>query len=370
MLSRILNHIVPPTSGQRFASLDGLRAFAVLGVAVSHLPAVIGYPPIAVPWFIAGYFDRAGYLAVTVFFVLTAFLLYFPWAKPDGKPRDVPYYYKRRAWRIMPAYLAALAFGLLAVRLVGIPVEKWDIVAHVFFVHTWHPVWSNTIVTPAWSLPAEIQFYLLLPLLALLLAGRSVGWLLGVAAVGAGVQFFSERVPYDQWVLWNNWPCLALPFIFGLAAGWAVAYQGRRNWLRWLAPIGLVLMFAFSVAYTWPERHWQYTTRWSELFFNARGLTMSLVTALAIVGLAVGDRDCCARVLAWRPLRVVGICGYGVFLFHYPIYLLLSRFSSQWTGFLAGLPLAILAGVLSFLYLEAPAIQRSRKKVPMLLPNK
>lgn len=366
MLNRILNHIVPPTSGQRFASLDGLRALAVLGVAVAHLPMVIGYPPIAIPQFIASYFDRAAYLSVTIFFVLSAFLLYFPWAKPGGKRRDVPYYYKRRAWRIMPAYLAALAFGITAALLVGIPVEKWDVVAHIFFVHTWHPVWSNTLVTPAWSLPAEVQFYLLLPLFALFLVGRPVGWLFGVIVAAAGVQYFSDRVPYSQWVLWNNWPCLALPFIFGLAAAWAVANHGHRTRLRGLAPLGLILMFAFSIAFTWPDRHWQYNTHWLETLFNARGPLMSLATALAIAGLAIGERDCCARILAWRPLRVIGICGYGIFLFHYPIYILLSRFSSLWIGFLAGLPLAILAGVLSFLYLEAPAIQRSRKvkKIP------
>jgi peptidoglycan/LPS O-acetylase OafA/YrhL len=304
--------------------------------------------------------DKNGYLSVTIFFALSAFLLYYPWAKPEKK-RELGAYYVRRFWRIMPAYLAALTFAIPVALLVGKPVVAGDVISHIFMVHTWHPVWEGTLITPAWSLPAEMQFYLLLPLLALAFTGRSVFWLLGGVALAGAIQFFSDLIPYSQWVLWNNWPCLALPFMFGMVAAWVAAHNENRSWLQSLAPVGLWVMLFFASAFALTNGHWQYMGGWSELFLNARGVLMSLAAALTIIGLASGEGGWFSRALSWRPLRALGVCGYGIFLAHYPIYLLLKHFGGGWSIWILGLPLAIAAGVCSFLFIEAPLMRRSRK---------
>lgn len=87
ILGRVLDNLVPPSSGQRFPALDGLRGLAALAVVVHHAPIVSALPG-----------AQLGTTAVCVFFALSAFLLYSPWVR--GKVPRVGDYYRRRAFRM------------------------------------------------------------------------------------------------------------------------------------------------------------------------------------------------------------------------------------------------------------------------------
>jgi len=94
-----LQGLVPPSGGTRFPALDGLRGLACLAVAAGHLHLL--YPRMN-EGFSGG--------AVAVFYVLSAFLLSYPWF--IGKPIKPGSYYIRRLFRIWPAYLVSLLLSL------------------------------------------------------------------------------------------------------------------------------------------------------------------------------------------------------------------------------------------------------------------
>src|SRR6478752_4047701 len=106
---------------QRLAGLDGVRGLAALFVVVNHvfLRAFPGYPvdraPFWAGWFIYGRF------AVVVFIVLSGFSLALSPARRGWRLDGISRFARRRAWRILPAYWAALAFSLVVAWLVVAP---------------------------------------------------------------------------------------------------------------------------------------------------------------------------------------------------------------------------------------------------------
>ena len=348
-LAKVFDSLVPPSGGTRFASLDGLRALAALAVAFNHLPT----------WQPHYVFAHYGGAAVNIFFCLSAFLLYYPHVV--GKAPDARTYYWRRAWRIYPAYLVALLVGALVTVVIGKPVLLRDFGSHLFFAHSWSLTTLKTLIDPAWSLAGEAQFYLLLPLLALIIKPKQPWSLVGAIAAVALLQLPFQGSMYrlavvDQETLpTTNWPFLALPFFCGMQAAWLVA--NKPYCCKYLAPVGLI---GLALCGSLPAAFFPRQESWlCYLFFYPRTLGVSLCSLAAIAGLA-GSAGFCTKLLAWKPLRAVGISGFGLFLFHSPIYLLLGQFVPASRVPYLGLPLAIIVGILSYLYIEAPAMRLGR----------
>ncbi|HEY1485876.1 MAG TPA: acyltransferase family protein, partial [Micromonosporaceae bacterium] len=168
----------------RLRGLDGIRGLAALFVVIDHiyLRAFPGYPvdnaPFWAGWFIYGRF------AVVVFIVLSGFSLAVSPARAGWRLDGNARFARRRAWRILPPYWAALAFSL---------VMTWFVVAQ--------PGWpeptgqsavvnglllQDVIYAPSpnrafWSIAVEAQLYVFFPLLLLLI--RRIGGFAMVATV-------------------------------------------------------------------------------------------------------------------------------------------------------------------------------------------
>lgn len=153
------------------AALDGVRAIAAMMVVALHLSEIVG-----VPWSINGQpflttlvvFGRMG---VDLFFVLSGFLLFRPYARAllfEHQWPSMRSFYLRRIFRIWPGYYVTLvAMLLLFAHQYLQPDHRARLALFlIFFMDSSHQTWQQ-LNGPFWTLATEWQFYMLLPLIAL-----------------------------------------------------------------------------------------------------------------------------------------------------------------------------------------------------------
>jgi peptidoglycan/LPS O-acetylase OafA/YrhL len=156
--------------GPRLAGLDTLRAVAILAVMAFHLnwrlPA--GFA-------VAGKF---GWMGVDLFFVLSGYLIGSQLLKPmrEGRGVAVLRFYRNRAYRILPAYLVVLAVYELwpAGREDSGISPLWEFLT--FTENLFVDYWNHHAFSHVWSLCVEEHFYLLLPVIVLVLSRRPAVW--------------------------------------------------------------------------------------------------------------------------------------------------------------------------------------------------
>ncbi len=338
-------------------------------------------------------------IGLTLFFVLSGFLLYRPFvaAIRDGRPRpSFRSYLESRALRILPAYwvillAAALVLQSALVR-TSVSEERYtrldapeQLLAAGLLVQNYVPEWMQTGIGVAWSLNVEVAFYLLLPVLVLLGGalsdrassdrGRWLG-LLAPAAVLVAIsvvgRILTARVEPVGAVAgfdgdWHS--VLARSFLFHadlFAAGLAlaivsVAVERDPRLLpgRWplaaLLAIPLLLLAALRVA---------------PLYGELSALACALLVALVVLPAAAAGRPRrLTRLFASPALAAVGLASYSIFLWHGPVIDFLRErglTASGPSGFAVSLALVLaITGALSLLtyrYVERPALRLKTRR--------
>jgi peptidoglycan/LPS O-acetylase OafA/YrhL len=303
---------------KRLSGLDGIRGLAALYVVFHHIleRTFPGYPADHAPWW-AGWFIY-GRFAVVVFIVLSGFSLALSPARHGWRLDSVARFAGRRACRILPAYLAALAFSLAIAWLVvpqpgeGGPTGK-SVAVNGLLV-------QNLVQAPSpnksfWSMAIEAQLYVALPLLLLLV--RRFGGVLMVATVTLFVATVGILGPHYTWLqtlVIRSPPDLAALFAIGImAAGVVGTNEARGGWpWSWLAfaaaaPVLVVISLQGS-SWTLAPRH----LLWIDL---ALGPAVSCL----LLGVAAGRPRPFVRVLDSRPIRSLGLSSYSLYLVHEPI---------------------------------------------------
>jgi peptidoglycan/LPS O-acetylase OafA/YrhL len=311
--------VAPAVAGpprQRLAGLDGIRGLAALYVVVNHvfLRAFPGYPvdraPFWAGWFIYGRF------AVVVFIVLSGFSLALSPARDGWRLNGVSRFARRRAWRILPPYWAALVFSLAVAWLVvappgqGAPDAK-SVVVNGLLV-------QNLVRAPSpdrsfWSIAVEAQLYVLFPLLLLMV--RRWGAIVMVATVTlvvATVGILGPHVPRLDVFVIQSPPDLAALFAVGvLGAGIAGASAARRSWpWAWLALAAAAPVLATV---------WRQGSVWTLDHLFWVDLMLGPAVGCLLAGLATGHPAPLLRLLDARPLRILGSSSYSLYLTHGPI---------------------------------------------------
>ncbi|MBY4631512.1 acyltransferase family protein [Rhizobium croatiense] len=279
-------------------SLDGLRGLAALLVVQAHIGLI--FPSTAL------YVVTMGSEAVGLFFALSGFLMAHLYGSRPVTRENVLDFLVSRFARIYPVYLAAV---LLVAILSGMqdlnfvqPINGGtDFVRHVFLVG------SSGVF---WSIPPEIQFYLLFPVLWLCLVRphRHSGVIAGFAIVvvvdgllelpGPGILLLS-KLPY---------------FLFGALAG--ALHSHLERWTP-SALTGIFTLVLLAVFFTY--RH--VLPNFSPEFWGLQ----SAVAAAVIVALVARQPPIAARVLAAGPVRFLGTISFSLYLFHVPIMFLVHR---------------------------------------------
>jgi len=304
----------------RVQALDGIRGVAALYVVLHHcwLLSFRGYPanngPVWLGWLLYGH------LAVVVFIVLSGFSLALAPAR-RGWRLGVVNFAQRRAWRILPAYWAALTLSLVIASAVtpslhsGPPNGRSVVVYGLLLQDVLRaPIPNNAF----WSIAVEVELYFVFPLLVLMRrrAGATVTMaavLLPVVALGVFRPSFATA---DK--LTGMAPQFAPLFAAGVVAAGVVAAGARMRRMRWAwlaaaagTPVLLVVVANGSV---WTVNHYY----WIDL-------AISPPIALVLAALAAGQAQLLARLLTSRPLRTLGACSYSLYLIHVPILLVVSR---------------------------------------------
>jgi peptidoglycan/LPS O-acetylase OafA/YrhL len=315
--------------------LDGLRALAACYVVVFH--AVLGFEGAALSgaWRLLRRLCAFGHEAVAVFIVLSGYCLMLPVLRnePETLPIDLRSFLRRRAWRILPPYYAALGLSLLLLAVV--PVLRapsgtlWDdslpgldpgaIGSHVLLIHNWVPAWAMQINGPLWSVASEWQIYFFFPLLLLPVWRRwgMVAALLVAGAVGYAPLLFA-RGPAMLAIPWY-----LLLFGLGMAAasiGFAPSPLSMRlradvPWRRVSAALWLgCAAFGLLLGRVWFAHK------------PVTDLMVGLAMAALLVSLGIraqakvpDEQGWFLQVLQSRPLLALGHFSYSLYLTHLPV---------------------------------------------------
>jgi peptidoglycan/LPS O-acetylase OafA/YrhL len=380
--------VAPPPRHPRFPLFDGLRAVAALTVLLAHVAVFSD----ATGSSAAGRLLAHANIGVTVFFLISGFLLYRPFAAHRaggaGAPR-VADYAKRRALRILPAYWLALVVLTVALGLLGTFGSSWW--SQFGIVHTLVGADPNCAADPfrcglpqTWSLVVEVTFYALLPVYALLSerlwrARPHRSWvvrelvLIGALASASIALAFTEA---GQGVgAWATAGAFGFMLWFGLGMGLAVlsvihegegraarlaGFVGSRPLLPWLAAAGLYVLVCWT---TNPNRF--LPTNGDQLWIH---VAFGAIAALLLLPAVFGDRSGGAprRLLSNRVVAWLGLVSYGIFLWHFPIAYELG-FGGLELGFwvvLAGtLAITIPCAAISYYVVERPLLRLKYRRI-------
>lgn len=319
--------------------LDGLRGLAVAGVLAFH----------------SGFaWAAGGYLGVSAFFTLSGFLIT---TLLLGEHRgtggvDLRAFWIRRFRRLLPAallgVLAATAYVLAFADQNGLDRFRGDAIAAIAYVANWRFVLSDlsyaelfTGDSPLqhyWSLAIEEQFYLVLPLLAAVLLRRRAGWVgLGVLAAAGIVASVAATLVIGggDRAYYGTDTRLAELLVGVLLAVW----HHRRHLDRSL-PEGL-RSGAGAAALATMLGLWVVTDQSSDALHPWVLLAHGVLTSAVIV--SVLSPTPVAQVLSIRPLTALGRISYGVYVYHWPVFLWLSPERTGLDG--GGGDQALLAGL-------------------------
>jgi peptidoglycan/LPS O-acetylase OafA/YrhL len=354
-----------PAEPARVEGFDGLRGLAALYVLLHHcwLFTFHGYPAdTGPPWL--GWL-LYGHLGVVFFLTLSGFCLAVLPAQQGWKLGGMARYARRRAWRILPPYWAALAFSLVIAWTVtpqphNPPPDGASVAVYGLMLQDIVP--APTPNGAFWSIAVEAELYLVLPLL--LLIRRRAGTAVTLAAVTAPVLIIGLRDPNISTVDRQTWltPQLAPLFAMGLlAAGVLAAGQRvRRLPWHWLAALAAVppLLLILLMGTVWTVHHYF----WIDL-------AVGPAVALLLAAVATHRPAPLGWLLATAPVRRLGQLSYNLYLVHLPIVVAISRrvvaprvaagLPAFWVTVALAVPLSLVSARLFAAIFEIP-IQRHR----------
>lgn len=325
------------TTWQHLPALDGLRALAVIAVLLFH----------------GGYLE-GGFLGVDLFFALSGFLITSLLIRDaegsgaGGRPGiDLPAFWGRRFRRLLPAVLVMISvvavwswlFGSAA-DLEGVQRDgPWAVV----YLANWHFIsesggyWASfaqpSMFDHLWSLAIEEQFYVLWPLVVLVIwtvTRRPQRTLLVLSVVGAVVSVAVMFAIYDggdPTRVYMGTDTRASSLLVGALVATAPARQFVRRVVSALGrrlDLVLVALGGF-VLWSWAS----IDGASAESLYRGGLFAHSLACAFLVVLVASGSGGVSLRALGWAPLAWIGTLSYGLYLWHWPVYVVLT---SERTG--------------------------------------
>ncbi|HKF91016.1 MAG TPA: acyltransferase family protein [Acidimicrobiia bacterium] len=335
--ARLTRRVPEPASSFEYQpALDGLRALAVLGVLLYH--AGVSWAP-------------GGFLGVDAFFVLSGFLitslLVDEWRK-RGRI-DFRAFWARRARRLLPALvlvvIAVGAYALFVARPDELERIRGDTFGSLLYVANWRQLFESSyfaqLSTPSplrhtWSLGIEEQWYLVWPLALVLVlrvtAGRrwAVIGVIAALAIGSAVLMATLFDPGgDPSRVYYGTDTRAQALLIGAAFAFLLAHPRRRSRRRRPRPardvaslIGLECAGVLAVVYLgWLWTHVADTSTW---LYTGGFLVEGLAVAALIAAATRPYSPILGPVLSLAPLRAIGWISYGLYLWHWPVYVYLT----------------------------------------------
>jgi peptidoglycan/LPS O-acetylase OafA/YrhL len=322
-LDRVRDDVASKHQAQLYPPLDGLRAVAVLMVIGVHGTQFVlarahgSEQRLLEQWYTTWSLGRTG---VELFFVLSGFLLFMPYARSIHQNANWPnvrLFYRRRLRRVGPAYwfsLAVLGFASSA--------SAGDLALHALFLHNVSFGTYRSINDVFWSMAVEVQFYALLPLIAFAVArfrDKAVVALLAATPATQAILLIInwlgvKTLPYR--------PAMALlsylsVFGAGICGAWLVvrSQNGDHRAARWVSVMSrggvvvLVLVLFLDASNLWHTR-FQFMLWEATLGIGYAGLLLAALVTWPRLG----------KFLTLRPLVLLGLISYSAYIWHVPMY--------------------------------------------------
>jgi peptidoglycan/LPS O-acetylase OafA/YrhL len=384
--------VAPPPGHPRFPLIDSCRAIAALGVLVGH----VGFVSNAIQTHSYGPALALGNLGVTLFFLISGFLLYRPFvnAQLRGARRPtVREFFRRRILRIVPAYWLALTVIAIYPGLSLVFGHHWWRFYGFGQVYNRYEVEGGLV--QAWSLCVEMSFYLVLPLYAFAMGvvtrrmgpQRRLVFEMGcLVLLAAGSVVLRFRALGTTSILPNTLPGYLLWFALGMTMATAsvvffdreatvpgLRLVVRRPGLCWTAALVLYGLLC-AITYSAPL-HTEYSRSQWFAQHTVGALLCFLILLPAVFGGAAGGWP--RRVLAWRLLAWLGLISYGIYLWHGAAATVLTRdnIARVWPShplvplFVGTVALAVACASASYYVVERPILRFKYRRGPLRLPR-
>jgi peptidoglycan/LPS O-acetylase OafA/YrhL len=370
---------------------DGVRGVGAIFVFTTHL-CLLADPAqnnlLSYGWAapILGHID----LGLSAFFVLSGYLIARPFARAyvagTRRPR-LRNYVRNRILRVVPVFylvtlLVLLRFGLDGTLESGQKLHStgWQVLGQFLFVQgqTYGPAVAP--IGPAWSIGAEVGFYVLIPLSAALMyfvAGRVRARYVRVAlallaiavvtfvtiALRAADKYYFPWLTSPPAIMWVFMPGVALAIVEPL---FAARLRGRARIATTIAWGAFALALLCAIVYAATD----YDPRQTPIHhaLGVRALLAALSTGLLLAGLVVLQLGTgrAPRLFGNRVMLWLGARSYSIYLLHIWVLLeiehILGDGEGIWTRLAimgaVGVPLTVLAGALSYRFVERPFLQR------------
>ena len=324
-------------------ALDGLRGIAVAAVVIFHLRLNAGGTRLL----------PGGYLGVDVFFCLSGYLITSLLIAERRRSGTISLrsFWLRRAKRLLPA-LFAMVLAVVAVVAVDartaeiLGSQRGPALATLLYVANWREIVASVsyfgrFVTPplghTWSLAIEEQFYLVWPivgLLALRRSNRRLGVVAVIGAVASGMWFVLATNLFGLNRAYYGTDTRLCAILSGAAlAVWCARPAGHHRGssagfsprtLRWLEPLGALAIAGLITGFALADG--------TSSFIRHGGLVLVAVLSCGAILAAVHSEGPIGRALGLRPLVVLGMLSYSIYLWHIPVIAVLSPQRTGWTG--------------------------------------
>lgn len=354
--------------------INGLRGIAILTVMAYHIWYPVAARHMTEPLVNIGGktllhngFLQNGQLAVYLFFIISGFVLALPYAtgaRSMVTQEDALWFYKKRAFRLLPLYYLHLV--IIASIHNHLPNDMPSMLRDIFLMGTatfhfvpwmWFPKYNGVL----WSIGSEIWFCILMP--AVLWAVRRYGLFRTMATIaffsilmqwwgcfilGAGSNYVTDNVLGD-----------AFYFCLGITAAYAhVRYRFRRP--EMLAATGTVLI---GTAFLLQDRFMVGEWHIRPAMFPVITTLFSVGCTALILGLVHTKNTMLQTIFGNRPLQLVGMMSYSLYLWHpYVIHTFITDMDRF--HFIRMLFLLSLVGWLSYRYIEFGSVKNSRDLLP------
>lgn len=340
--------------------VDALRGLAALTVLMSHADHnnLVPLQLLTIPE-VKGFLGDFG---VGLFFIISGYLIWISVRNSLNKPNALSVYAVHRATRIMPLYYINVCCAALVVPWLGshfVPeVSLASVLRHVTFTQDLSPAVSRTLNPVLWSITHEMLFYIVAPLLFMLVRQRCAELLVVVAAL---LYLYAIVFPGG---LFSAFGANFYLFVVGILVAERVKSPLPLLWVLVAA-----LLFAVGVV--------------SKVFFTVKMVAMGAAVLFFLLASAVGpERVAGGGVLRLLllPLASIGVVSYSLYIWHYlmlnvisanmrPIVAVLEFLHLDWIWtnglyrgfFIVGLLLAVAA--ISYWLIEKPGMVGLRRRL-------
>ena len=329
----------------RFQSLDGFRAIAVVMVILQHLHSGHSFKALDFLWHF-----QLGDLGVRIFFIISGFLITSLMQREFDRTGQINLsnFYIRRVLRIFPAYylfLIIIAAGIPA-NIQSISVKSF--VAPIFFLSNYSE--NPLVLGHTWSLSVEEQFYLLWPVLIVLLGWRrATTFAITLCVIAPLLRWWATITADPPSTLWSNFQHTGDAIAFGCL----YALARKKQWIRGttamayavIGGLAAAVLLTLATTHVWP------------MFWNTVGITAANFLVLVILHCALEAPSTAQhKILNTKWMMWVGTLSYSLYLWQQAFI---------YGGFRLPAPLNVAAivacALLSYYFVEKPFLSLKDK---------